>query len=270
MSDNNKPIVHLVGAGPGNPDLLTRRAYDLIKNADVVVYDRLVSQDIMDEVPQGTARIYVGKRTNNHTLPQDEINALLVSLAKEGRKVVRLKGGDPFMFGRGSEEAEYLVANGVGFEVVPGITAASACSAACDFPLTHRGLATSVRFITGHCREDAELNYDWAGLANSETTLVIYMGLANIGYFSGHLIANGMAPDTPVAAISNGTTARQQQIFSSLDRIADDVHTSELPSPVLFVVGQTVAMQSVLTQLSDDEDAEADVSQNNFSEAERA
>ena len=150
------------------------------------------------------------------------------------------------------------------------MTAASACSAACDFPLTHRGLATSVRFITGHCREDIDPDYDWASLANSDTTLVIYMGLANIGYFSGHLIASGMPPETPVAAISNGTTARQKQIVSSLDRIADAVHTAELPAPVLFVVGKTVAMQSVLSQLSVDEDTGEDISNDIHCEAERA
>lgn len=270
MSRNTKPVVHLVGAGPGNPDLLTRRAYELITNADVVVYDRLVSPEIMNEIPQGTARIFVGKRTNNHTLPQDEINALLVSLAKEGRKVVRLKGGDPFMFGRGSEEAEYLVANGVGFEVVPGVTAAAACSAACGIPLTHRGLATGVRLVTGHCREDAELDYDWKGLANPDTTLVIYMGLANIGYFTGHLIANGMPPDMPAAAISNGTTVRQQHVVSRLDRIADVVHTAELPAPVLFVIGKTVSMREVLCQLTQDDEKHSDVDSDDRCEAERA
>jgi uroporphyrin-III C-methyltransferase len=252
MSSTTKPFVYLVGAGPGNPDLLTLRAYDLIRNADVVVYDRLVSSQIMDEVPPGTARIFVGKKTNNHTLPQEDINSLLVSLAREGRKVVRLKGGDPFMFGRGSEEAEHLVANGVGFEVVPGITSAAACSAACDIPLTHRGLATGVRFVTGHCRDDVDLEMDWRGLANPDTTLVIYMGLANIGYFASHLIANNLPPDTPAAAISNGTTDRQQLVTTRLDRIADEVHNAELPSPVLFVVGRTVAMREVLSQhLSD-------------------
>lgn len=248
MAEKKKPIVHLVGAGPGNPDLLTRRAYKLITDADVIVYDRLVSKEIMDEIPQGTARIFVGKRTSDHTLPQEEINALLVSLAREGRRVVRLKGGDPFMFGRGSEEAECLVANGVDFEVVPGITAAAACSAACDFPLTHRGLATGVRFVTGHCREDAELDMDWAGLADPDTTLVIYMGLANIAYFTANLISHGLPADTPAAAISNGTTDRQRHVISRVDRIADTVRNASLPAPVLFVIGKTVSMRGVLAQ----------------------
>jgi len=268
-----RPLVHLVGAGPGDPGLLTRKAYDLITTADVVVYDRLVSREIMDEIPHGTARIFVGKRTNDHTLPQDEINALLVSLAREGRMVVRLKGGDPFMFGRGSEEAEYLVANGVDFKVIPGVTAAAACSSACGFPLTHRGLATGVRFVTGHCREDAELEMDWAGLADPDTTLVIYMGLANIAYFTGNLIAHGLPADTPAAAISNGTTVRQRHMISRLDRIADAVRNTSLPSPVLFVVGRAVSMHDILAQepeLTAYDDAFWTDADNVRSEAERA
>lgn len=273
MRKARKPLVHLVGAGPGNPDLLTRQAYKLITSADVIVYDRLVSKEIMDEIPQGIAKIFVGKRTSDHTMPQEEINALLVSLAREGRMVVRLKGGDPFMFGRGSEEAEYLMANGIDFEVVPGVTAAAACSAACDFPLTHRGLATGVRFVTGHCREDAELDMDWAGLADPYTTLVIYMGLANIAYFTGNLITHGLPANTPAAAISNGTTERQRHVISRLDRIADTVRNASLDAPVLFVIGKTVSMRGVLAHGSDEEDNDLelwDAPQAAQSEVERA
>ncbi len=248
MSGTKKSVVHLVGAGPGNPDLLTLKAAELIGHADVIVYDRLVSPEILARVPAGTTRIFVGKCTNNHTLPQDEINALLVSLAREGRTVVRLKGGDPFMFGRGSEEAEYLVAHGIDYEVVPGVTAAAACSAACAIPLTHRGLATGVRYVTGHCREDAELDLDWAGLADPSTTLVIYMGLANIAYISGQLIAHGLPADTPAAAISEGTTPRQRHVCARLDRIADVARNAELGAPVLFVVGKTVSMADILSK----------------------
>jgi uroporphyrin-III C-methyltransferase len=176
----SKGIVYLVGAGPGDPELLTLKARRLLDEADVVVYDRLVSDDILALIPVGTAKISVGKQPRSHPVPQPEINALLARLASTGRTVVRLKGGDPFMFGRGSEEAAYLIEQGIAFSVVPGVTSASGCAAAVGLPLTHRGLATGVRFITGHCREDLELDLDWRGLADPNTTLVIYMGRTNV------------------------------------------------------------------------------------------
>jgi uroporphyrin-III C-methyltransferase/precorrin-2 dehydrogenase/sirohydrochlorin ferrochelatase/uroporphyrin-III C-methyltransferase len=173
-------LVYIVGAGPGDPDLLTVKALRLIQQADVVVYDRLISQAILALIPAGSKRIFVGKETGKHHMGQDEINALLVKLAITGRSVVRLKGGDPFIFGRGSEEAMYLANHGVSFEVVPGITSASACTAYAGIPLTHRGVVSGVTFVTGHCRSDKPLDLNWEKLADPGSTLVIYMGLANL------------------------------------------------------------------------------------------
>lgn len=235
-------VVHLVGAGPGDPELLTVKARRILESADVVVYDRLVSEEILALVPAGTARLNVGKRARHHVVPQREINELLLDLAKEGRVVVRLKGGDPLMFGRGSEEAAYLESHGVRCEIVPGITSASACAAAVGIPLTHRGLASGVRFITGHCREDMELDFDWRGLADPDTTLAVYMGMANIGEIAARLLESGLPADTPAAAINNGTTPRQRHVLAPLAEIADRAHRAEFDGPVLFVVGRTAAL----------------------------
>ena len=254
--------VYLVGAGPGDPDLLTRRAYALMRSADVVVYDRLVSAEIMDLVPAGTARINVGKQAGAHPVPQHEINALLLGLARQGRRVVRLKGGDPFLFGRGSEEALYLTRHGVPCRVVPGVTSASGCAAGAGFPLTHRGLATGVRFVTGHCRDDMDLDLDWRGLAHGDTTLVLYMAAANIQGIARRLMAEGLAGSTPAAAISAGTTPRQRVARAPLDRISRAA--AGLPTPVLFVVGDVVSLADDLGLRDDDapeeatEDADAD------------
>lgn len=244
MLDN--PVVHLVGAGPGDPELLTLKARRLLDEADVVVYDRLVSDDIMALIPKGTARISVGKQPNSHPVPQEEINALLVRLARSGRRVVRLKGGDPFLFGRGSEEAQHLLDNGIGYEVVPGVTSASACAAAAGFPLTHRGLASGVRFMTGHCRDDLELELDWNGLADPDTTLVIYMGMANMPQIAVRLISHGLSEATPAAAISNGSRRSQRQVIATLGDIADAAAAARLESPVLFIVGRVVTLADAL------------------------
>ncbi|MCW5700685.1 MAG: uroporphyrinogen-III C-methyltransferase [Rhodospirillales bacterium] len=242
----DQSAVFLVGAGPGDPGLLTLRARALLDEADVIVYDRLVSEEIMALVPKGTARISVGKQPNCHPVPQDEINTLLVRLARAGRKVVRLKGGDPYLFGRGSEEARYLHANGVRFEVIPGVSSASGCSAAAGFPLTHRGLASSVRYITGHCREDTDLDLDWRGLADPDTTLVVYMGMANMTQIAVRLIANGLPETTPAAAISNGTRHDQRRVISTLGEIADTSAAAQLESPVLFIIGRVIELASEL------------------------
>ncbi|MDG4602645.1 MAG: uroporphyrinogen-III C-methyltransferase [Defluviicoccus sp.] len=237
-------IVYLVGAGPGDPELLTVRAQRLLREADVVVYDRLVSAAILALIPPGTARISVGKQPRSHPVPQGEINNLLVRLAESGRMVVRLKGGDPFLFGRGSEEAEHLVAHGLRFEVVPGVTSASGCAAAIGVPLTHRGLASSVRLITGHCRDDLELDLDWRGLADPDTTLVVYMGMANIAQIAVRLISNGLSEATPVAAVCNGTRPDQHCVISTLGEISAAV--AGLDGPTLFFVGRVVELGAVL------------------------
>ncbi len=238
--------VYLVGAGPGDPDLLTIKALKILQTADVVVYDRLVSQRIIDLIPQGIMLIGVGKSAHNHTIPQSEINEMLVALARKGRTVVRLKGGDPFIFGRGSEEAQVLFQEDVPFDVIPGMTSAQGCSAFSRIPLTHRGRATSVRYITGHCREDRELNLDWRGLVDPETTLVIYMGLANITQITDKLIAHGMAAKTPAAAIMNGTTPDGEVYFSSVSELPSLVRDEGLKPPVLFIIGSVVEVAQTL------------------------
>jgi len=244
MSD--KAVVYLVGAGPGDPDLLTLKARRLLDKADVVVYDRLVSAEIMALVPKGTARINVGKQPKCHPVPQEEINALLVSLARDGRRIVRLKGGDPYLFGRGSEEAAHLHSRGVHYEVVPGVTSASGCAASAGLPLTHRGLASSVRFVTGHCRGDVDLDLDWKGLADPDTTLVVYMGMANLPQIAVRLIANGLPSNTPVAAISNGTRPNQRRIISTLGDIPGVAAEADFDGPVLFVIGRVVELVDAL------------------------
>ena len=242
--------VYLVGAGPGDPELLTVKAMRCLERADVVVYDRLVSPEVLALVPQGAARICVGKQPGHHPIPQDEINGLLVRLAQSNRNVVRLKGGDPFVFGRGSEEAGELSQAGVAFEVVPGITAAQGCAASLGVPLTHRGLASSVRYITGHCREDLELDFDWQGLADRDTTLVVYMGRANIREIAAKLEAHGLDGTTPVLAVCNGTTERARHLLSRLDDVARDVERSDFAGPVLFIVGKVAELAQIGERLN--------------------
>ncbi|MBM3554124.1 MAG: uroporphyrinogen-III C-methyltransferase [Alphaproteobacteria bacterium] len=238
--------VFFVGAGPGDPDLLTVKAARLLAEAEVVVYDRLVSPEILALIPATARRVYVGKTAGFHPVPQDRINEMLAELAREGRPVVRLKGGDPFIFGRGSEEAEHLLAHGIPFEVIPGITAASGCAAAIGVPLTHRGLATGVRFVTGHCKADEPLDLDWAGLAHPETTLVVYMGKANIAEIRDRLIGAGLAPETPAVAIAEGTTPRQRTCFTRLGELPERLAASGLGSAVLLVIGRVVALADQL------------------------
>ncbi len=237
---NHKSIISLVGAGPGDPELLTMKACRLIQQADVIVYDRLVSDEIQKIIPHGVKKIYVGKASGKHHMNQDEINQLLVSLAKKDRKIVRLKGGDPFIFGRGSEEAEYLIKHDVEFEYIPGITAASACSAYAGIPLTHRGVASSVRLITGHCRADKPLDLNWASMADSDTTLVFYMGLASLPQLSEKLIAAGLSKDTPAASVENGTKQIQRRCLSTLENLPSDVVDMSITSPALIIIGHVV------------------------------
>ena len=238
--------VYFVGAGPGDPDLLTVKAARLLAQAEIVVYDRLISPEILSLIPRMAQRVYVGKTAGFHPIPQDQINALLLELSATGKRVIRLKGGDPFVFGRGSEEAEFLARHGVRFEVVPGVTAASGCSAASNIPLTHRGLATGVRYVTGHFRDDGDLDLDWAGLADPETTLVIYMGLNNLARIRDHLIAAGLPRTTPAAAIAEGATPRQKLCVATLETLPQRIVAAGLEAPVLIVIGRVVAMAGVL------------------------
>lgn len=241
-ADDNRPLVHLVGAGPGDPDLLTVKALRLIQSSDVVVYDRLVGDGILDLIPQGTTRICVGKEKGRHLLPQDQINDLLVSLARPGRKVVRLKGGDPYIFGRGGEEAMYLARYGIATEVVPGITAAAGCAAATGIPLTHREVARSVRLVTGHLLEDRSLDLDWERLADPSCTLVVYMGVGSTGLISAGLLGAGLDPATPVAVVEKGTTAAQRVLRGQLKDLEADVARWGVEPPSLLIIGQVVAL----------------------------
>ena len=240
--------VYLVGAGPGDPDLLTVKAARIISKADVVVFDRLVSAEILALVPKTTRMIPVGKAPKCHPLPQREINRILIHEAAEGRTVARLKGGDPFIFGRGSEEARALAAAGLCVENVPGITAAQGCSATTGVPLTHRGLATGVRYVTGHCRHDRPLDLDWEGLADPDTTLVIYMGAANIAQIASRLADSGLTPKTPVLAVNNATTPSERHLVSDLATIAKDAAAAEFSGPVLFIVGRVVHLYAAVPQ----------------------
>jgi len=239
-------IVAIVGAGPGDPDLLTVKALRLIEAAEVVVYDRLVSDAILDLVPTGAERIFAGKRASDHHMAQEEINALLVSLAESGRRVIRLKGGDPFVFGRGGEEALHLVKHDIAFEIVPGITSSAGCAAYAGIPLTHRGLSKSVRFVTGNRQGNRGLDLDWQDLADPETTLVIYMGRTNVRLIADQLVAAGLAADTPSAVIYNGTLPDQKTMVTRLDGLADAVDATSLVAPTLLVIGKVVSLADTL------------------------
>ena len=242
MKDCNRGKVFLIGAGPGDPDLLTVKALKALQTADVVVYDRLVSPEIMALVPERTERIDVGKMPKHHKVPQDQINELLVALAAQGRCVARLKGGDPLIFGRGSEEAEALRSAGLDYVYVPGITSAQGCAASTGVPLTHRGLATGVRYVTGHRAKDAALDLDWRSLACENTTLVVYMGAMNIGEIAGALMGHGMPQDLPVMAVSAVTTPRERRVTATLADVAVVMAAAEMAAPVLFVIGHVVSL----------------------------
>jgi uroporphyrin-III C-methyltransferase len=244
---NATPTVYIVGAGPGDPELLTVKAARLLQEADVIVYDRLVSDEILDLVPPGTKNIFAGKAARDHHMPQEEINELLITLSASNQTVVRLKGGDPFIFGRGSEEALHLAKHNIAFQIVPGITASAGCGSYAGIPLTHRGMATGVRFVTGHCREGKHLDLNWKSLADPDTTLVIYMGLINISMIKDELIKAGLPADTPAGAIERGTTNEQRTILTTLDDLPTCIEKADLKAPSLLIIGRVVELAEVLS-----------------------
>lgn len=243
--------VYLVGAGPGDPDLLTFRALRLMQQADVVVYDRLVSAPILDLVRRDAEFIYAGKEKDKHTIPQENINSLLVRLAQEGKKVLRLKGGDPFIFGRGGEEIETLMEEGVSFQVVPGITAAAGCASYAGIPLTHRDYVQSCTFVTGHLK-DGSINLNWQALAHPKQTIVFYMGLHGVDEICKQLIAHGLTATTPAALVEQGTTQNQKVHVGNLQSLPDLVQQRDIKPPTLIIVGEVVQLHDKLAWFNPD------------------
>jgi uroporphyrin-III C-methyltransferase/precorrin-2 dehydrogenase/sirohydrochlorin ferrochelatase len=240
--------VYLVGAGPGDPDLLTLRAVRLMREAEVVVYDYLVSDAILEFLNPRAERIYAGKRQGCHALSQDEINALLLALARRGKRVLRLKGGDPFVFGRGGEEAQFLAQRGVRFEVVPGVTAASGAASYAGIPLTHRDHARAVVFVTGHLKNGAS-ELDWPMLARPRQTVVIYMGVTRLAEICRELVAHGLDPATPAAVIERATTPRQRVVTGTIGTVPAIAAAEHVKPPALIVIGEVVALRESLDQL---------------------
>ena len=242
----NTGEVYLVGAGPGDPDLLTFRALRLMQRADVVVYDRLVSAEILEMARRDAEFVYVGKERDKHAVKQENINELLVRFAKEGKKVLRLKGGDPFIFGRGGEEIETLMEEGVSFQVVPGITAAAGCAAYAGIPLTHRDYVQSCMFVTGHLK-DGTVNLNWSALAHKGQTIVFYMGLHGVKEICKQLVAHGLDSSTPAALVEKGTTPQQQVHIGDLNTLPEIVASKEILPPTLIIVGDVVKLHDKLS-----------------------
>jgi uroporphyrin-III C-methyltransferase len=245
-------VVYLVGAGPGDPELMTVRGLRCLQRADVVVYDRLASPALLDEAPAHARRIYAGKSAGRHALRQEEINALLVRHARAGRTVVRLKGGDPFVFGRGGEEALACAEAGVDWQVVPGVTSPVAVPGAAGIPLTHRGIAGCFAVVTGHCAGDGRIDgrMDWSALARIDT-LVVLMGLERLGEIAGLLLANGRSPETPAAVVAHGTLPDEQVVVATLGELAARVEELGIESPATVVVGEVVRLREQLLALTE-------------------
>ena len=244
--DSKQGEVYLVGAGPGDPDLLTFRALRLMQQADVILYDRLVSKEVLDLTRRDAEKIYVGKERTKHTLPQPKINEQLATLAKQGKRVLRLKGGDPFIFGRGGEEIGELTKEGISFQVVPGITAASGCASYSGIPLTHRDYAQSCIFITGHMK-DGSIDLNWETLAQPKQTVVIYMGLVGLPVICKELIAHGVDAGMPIALIEQGTTQNQRVFTGSLSTLPKIIEESAVHAPTLVIVGEVVRLRDHLS-----------------------
>jgi uroporphyrin-III C-methyltransferase / precorrin-2 dehydrogenase / sirohydrochlorin ferrochelatase len=244
-ADAPRGEVYLVGAGPGDPDLLTFRALRLMQKADVVLYDRLTDPHVLNLVRREAERIYVGKQPEDHELPQGEISALLVKLAKEGKRVLRLKGGDPFMFGRGGEEIEALAAEGIPFQVCPGITAAIGAAAYAGIPLTHRDHAQACVFVTGHGK-DGKIDLDWTALLQPRQTVAIYMGLRNVEALTREFITRGADPSLPAAIIDNATRSNQRVVVGALGTLAAKASAAELSGPAIIIVGTVVTLRNTL------------------------
>ncbi len=243
--------VYLVGAGPGDPELLTLRALKLMQRADVALYDNLISDEVLALLPSTTERIYVGKERANHTMRQEDINELMVRLAKDGRRVLRLKGGDPFVFGRGGEEIDTLFAQGVRFEVVPGITAALGVAAYAGIPLTHRDHAQACLFVTGHLK-DGTMDLDWTALARPRQTIVVYMGLTALPALCERLIEHGLPRTTPVAVVQQGTSRDQRVVTGTLATLPGRAARARLKPPTLIIVGSVVTLRDRLAWFGKD------------------
>lgn len=242
--------VYLVGAGPGDPELITVKALKCIQRADVILYDRLVNRKLLEEAKPNADLIYCGKLPNYHTMKQETINHLLVKYAIQGKVVTRLKGGDPYVFGRGAEEVEALAKRGLAYEVVPGITSGIAAPAYAGIPLTHRELGNSFAIVTGHCKNGKPTDVKWESLTKAVDTIAIYMGVGNLPYICDQLIANGKNRDTPVAVIQQGTTEHQQTVTGTLGNIIPIVKKAEIKNPAMIIVGEVVRFREKINRLS--------------------